>query len=98
MLYKHFSVNTMEYADRGEDSRKYFLRKRNMDTKNLVAIDVHTHATVSIRQLEDPAKKAMQDAVVAYFKEEGPRPTIPEVAAYYRERKMACVIFPVDSE
>ena len=29
---------------------------------------------------------------------EGPRPTIAEIAAYYRERKMACVIFPVDME
>ena len=24
------------------------------------------------------------------------QPTIPEIAAYYRERKMACVIFSVD--
>ncbi|HYB01560.1 MAG TPA: hypothetical protein VED37_15185 [Ktedonobacteraceae bacterium] len=24
--------------------------------------------------------------------------TISEIAAYYRERKMACVIFPVDME
>ncbi|HTK06405.1 MAG TPA: amidohydrolase family protein [Ktedonobacteraceae bacterium] len=69
-----------------------------MDTSNLVAIDVHTHATISQRQPEDPAKKAMQEAAAQYFKEEGPRPTISEIAAYYRERKMACVIFPVDSE
>jgi len=32
-----------------------------------------------------------------YFKSTVP-PTIPEVAQYYRERKLAAVIFPVDSE
>src|SRR6266480_395820 len=69
-----------------------------MDIQNLVAIDVHTHAEVSQRLPEDPAWKAMQEASKDYFKDEGPRPTIPEVAAYYRERKMACVIFPVDME
>src|SRR5437762_8241378 len=69
-----------------------------MDTKNLVAIDVHTHAEVSSRIPDDPLWQAMQEASARYFKDEGPRPTIPEIAAYYRERKMACVIFPVDME
>jgi predicted TIM-barrel fold metal-dependent hydrolase len=69
-----------------------------MDIQNLVAIDVHTHAEVSQRLPADPAWKAMQEASKDYFKDEGPRPTIPEIAAYYRERKMACVIFPVDME
>ncbi len=69
-----------------------------MDIENLVAIDVHTHAEVSQRIPEDPAWKAMQEASAGYFKDAGPRPTVPEVAAYYRERKMACVIFPVDME
>ena len=69
-----------------------------MDTKNLVAIDVHTHAEVSSRIPDDPLWQAMQEASARYFKDEGSRPTIPEIAAYYRERKMACVIFPVDME
>src|SRR5947209_19840762 len=69
-----------------------------MDIQNLVAIDVHTHAEVSQRLPADSAWKAMQEASKDYFKDVGPRPTIPEVAAYYRERKMACVIFPVDME
>jgi predicted TIM-barrel fold metal-dependent hydrolase len=42
--------------------------------------------------------KAVQEASAHYFKDERPHPTIAEVAAYYRERKMACVIFPVDME
>ncbi|HLI88327.1 MAG TPA: amidohydrolase family protein [Ktedonobacteraceae bacterium] len=70
-----------------------------IDTKNLVAIDVHTHANVSQRIPDDPRWQAIQEASGRYFKfEEGPQPTIPEIAAYYRERKMACVIFPVDIE
>src|SRR5437588_12199641 len=69
-----------------------------MDIQSLVAIDVHTHAEVSQRLPEDPAWKAIQEASKDYFKDEGPRPTIPEAAAYYREREVACVIFPVDME
>jgi predicted TIM-barrel fold metal-dependent hydrolase len=69
-----------------------------MDIKNIVAIDVHTHAEVSSRISDDPMWQAMQEASAQYFKDEGPRPTIAEVAAYYRERKMIAVIFPVDIE
>ncbi|MFL5664001.1 MAG: 4-hydroxyphenyl-beta-ketoacyl-CoA hydrolase, partial [Ktedonobacteraceae bacterium] len=65
-----------------------------MNIENLVAIDVHTHAEVSSRLPEDPEWKAVQEASAEYFKDERPRPTISEVAMYYRERKMACVIFP----
>ena len=34
----------------------------------------------------------------AYFKKEFEQPTIPEMADYYRQRKIALVIFHVDSE
>src|SRR5579884_3937118 len=69
-----------------------------MDIQNLVAIDVHTHAEVSSRIPDDPQWQAILEASGRYFKDEGPRPTLPEIAAYYRERKMAAVIFPVDTE
>jgi predicted TIM-barrel fold metal-dependent hydrolase len=70
-----------------------------MDIQNLVAIDVHVHADVSEQNRDDPAWQAMMDASSTYFKREHDAPpTISEVAAYYRERKMACVIFPVDTE
>src|SRR5579859_6466002 len=68
-----------------------------MDIQNFVAIDVHTHAEVSQRISENTVTETMREAS-NYFKNEEKRPTIPEVAAYYRERKMACVIFPVDAE
>jgi predicted TIM-barrel fold metal-dependent hydrolase len=69
-----------------------------MDIENLVAIDMHTHAEVSSRVPNDPSWKAFEEASEHYFKDERPHMTISEIAAYYRERKMACVIFPVDME
>jgi predicted TIM-barrel fold metal-dependent hydrolase len=69
----------------------------NLNVDNLVAIDIHTHANLSQRQRRDPATLAMDEAMAKYFKSRVP-PTIPEVAQYYRERKMAAVIFHVDAE
>jgi predicted TIM-barrel fold metal-dependent hydrolase len=63
----------------------------------LVAIDVHTHANVSQRQPRDPCSIQFDEAMAKYFKSRLP-PTIPELAQYYRERKLAAVIFTVDSE
>jgi len=69
-----------------------------MDVAALVAIDVHAHAEVSAREPHDRTAQAFQDAAQQYFKHDQPRPTLPEIAAYYRERKMACVVFAVDGE
>jgi uncharacterized protein len=63
----------------------------------LVGIDVHTHANLSSRQPRDPASFAFDEAMAKYFKSRQP-PTIPDLAQYYRERKLAAVIFTVDSE
>lgn len=64
----------------------------------LVAIDVHTHAEVSSKGHASLSDE-LSDASKGYFKVEGDRkPTIPEIATYYRQRKMAAVIFPVDGE
>jgi uncharacterized protein len=70
-----------------------------MNVDELVAIDVHVHAEVSARDPVDEEKKAYETAAKKYFKEEAKKkPTIQETAEYYRERKMACVIFTVDGE
>jgi predicted TIM-barrel fold metal-dependent hydrolase len=70
----------------------------DINVENLVAIDVHTHAEVSSKghaSLSDD----LSEASGAYFKTEGNRkPTLEETAAYYRERRMAAVIFTVDAE
>jgi predicted TIM-barrel fold metal-dependent hydrolase len=69
-----------------------------MNVSQLVAIDVHTHAEVSA-QGHASLPDELSDASKTYFKVEGNRrPTIPETAAYFRERKMAAVVFTVDAE
>jgi uncharacterized protein len=69
--------------------------KLNLD--QIVALDIHTHASISTRAPRDPCSIIFDEAMSKYFKSTVP-PTIPEVAQYYRERKLAAVIFPVDSE
>lgn len=67
------------------------------DPDKVLAIDVHTHASKSSFLEQDPVAKAFDEQMAAYFKS-GLPPTNEEVAEHYRERKMAAVIFPVDSE
>lgn len=68
------------------------------DLDEIVAIDVHTHAEVSERG-DASLSDELTDASSAYFGVEGDRKsTIPEIAAYYRERKMVAVVFTVDAE
>lgn len=69
----------------------------NIDFANLVAIDIHTHANVSGREARDPCAIAFDEAMEKYFRS-GKSPTPAQVAQYYRERKMAAVIFTVDTE
>ena len=69
-----------------------------MNYDELVAIDVHTHAETSVRIAPDEAEKEWLEARGRYFKYQPVHPTIPQMAAYYRARKMAFVVFTVDSE
>jgi len=66
--------------------------------EDLVAIDVHTHAEVSARGAGSLPGE-LEGASNEYFNlGEHRRPTLDEIAAYYRERRMACVVFTVDAE
>ena len=56
---------------------------------------MHTHAEVG-RTGEDGLRPEWRDAAKKYFGEGG-RPTVEDVAAYYRERNMAAVVFTVDA-
>lgn len=68
-----------------------------LDLDALVAIDMHAHAEVSAKG--GASLSAELDAAAGtYFKAEHRHPTLPEIAAYYRERSMACVVFTVDAE
>ena len=70
----------------------------SIDLDAIDAIDVHTHAEISANGHTCLSPEFIE-ASAAYFKTSGARtPTVPEVAAYYRERRMAAVIFTVDAE
>jgi uncharacterized protein len=69
-----------------------------MRVDQLVAIDMHTHAEVSAHG-HPSLPETLMTGSARYFKVEGDRaPTIPEIAAHYRERRMAAVVFTVDAE
>ena len=69
-----------------------------IDLDAIRAIDVHTHAQVSRSGHVDPRTDEVLTAAARYFRSDDVRPTAEDVAAHYRERNMAAVIFPVDSE
>jgi uncharacterized protein len=68
----------------------------SIDLDAVVAIDVHTHAEVG-RAGEDGLKPEWRAAAQRYFGEDA-TPTVDDVAAYYRARKLAAVVFTVDAE
>jgi predicted TIM-barrel fold metal-dependent hydrolase len=65
---------------------------------DLVAIDVHTHAERNTDEPQDPVTEEVLEAAKRYFGGSPQQPTAQEVADYYRERRMAAVIFTVDDE
>jgi uncharacterized protein len=69
-----------------------------IDLDAIVAIDVHTHVEADGHghfSLDDE----LMDASAAYFKADQPRtPTLDDIAAHYRERSMAAVVFTVDAQ
>ena len=68
-----------------------------IDVDRVRAIDFHTHAEVS-RAGHDPMPPELREASKRDFRDGGGEPTADDVAAYYREREMACVVFTVDYE
>lgn len=69
------------------------------DLDKVVAIDFHTHAEEPCGTHADDGYDDFQAGMATYFKSPFQHPpTIPETAAYYREKNIAAVIFPVDAE
>ncbi len=58
----------------------------------IVAIDVHVHAHAESPNGESPA----DDAARKYFHPPSVPTALGDLADYYRERRLACVVFPVD--
>jgi predicted TIM-barrel fold metal-dependent hydrolase len=74
---------------------RYGILRRVIDVESLVAIDVHTHVHASLRGTKLSADSP--EAAVAQVFGSDALLSVPELAAYYRERRMACVAFMVDS-
>lgn len=69
-----------------------------IDLDAIVALDVHTHVEAD-DQGHFSLDQELMDASAAYFKADQDRtPTIDRIAAHYRERSMAAVVFTVDAE
>jgi len=67
-----------------------------IDVSAVEAIDVHVHAEVG-RAGEDGLRPEWRMAAAGYFGKHA-LPTADDVAVYYRERKLAAVVFTVDAE
>jgi predicted TIM-barrel fold metal-dependent hydrolase len=68
-----------------------------IDVEAVVAIDVHVHTELT-RDGHDPMPRELRSAAATYFRSDQPLPTVDDLAAYYRERNMAAVVFTVDWE
>lgn len=73
------------------------LYRPDIDLSTITAIDVHTHVEADDHQ-HTSLDQELLDASAGYFRAPVPRtPTVDDLAAYYRERNMAAVIFTVDA-
>jgi predicted TIM-barrel fold metal-dependent hydrolase len=68
-----------------------------IDLEAIEAIDVHVHIEV-----DGHGHASLPDDLTAaaakYFSTDGPNPDLDSIAAFYRERRMAAVVFTVDAE
>src|ERR1700704_6787760 len=80
-----------------QDAKDVSRKLLNVD--EVIAIDIHTHAEEPCGAHGDDGYDDFQAAMSEYFKSPHKHPpTVPETAAYYRAKKIAAVIFPVDAE
>ncbi|MDL5351957.1 amidohydrolase family protein [Microbacterium sp. zg-YB36] len=68
-----------------------------IDLDAITAIDVHVHIEIDPHG-HSSLPDDLAEAASTYFSADGPRPDLDGIAAYYRERRMAAVVFTVDSE
>jgi len=70
--------------------------KPEIDLGSVVAIDTHVHIEV-----DNAGRNALPEAIIEasakYFHADTDKPTLAQVADYYRERRMAAVVFTVDA-
>jgi predicted TIM-barrel fold metal-dependent hydrolase len=68
-----------------------------IDLDAITAIDVHVHIEVDGHG-RSSLPDDLSEAASAYFSTDGPRPDLDSIASYYRERRMAAVVFTVDAQ
>lgn len=68
-----------------------------IDIESIKALDMHVHIETDGHD-HHSLPQHLIDASNSYFKVETQRPTLDEIADYYRERHMAAVVFTVDAE
>ena len=68
----------------------------SIDLSQVVAIDVHVLAEIG-HGGEDGLRPEWREAAGRYFKDVA-KPTVSDLVDYYRERKLAAVVFTVDAE
>lgn len=67
-----------------------------LDLEQIDAIDVHVH--IEVDEHDHPSlPQVLTDAVSKYFRTDGPRPDLESIADFYREQRMAAVVFTVDA-
>lgn len=67
-----------------------------IDLDAIDAIDAHVHIEIGSHGHSSlPAD--LSEAASRYFRTDGPRPELDAIADYYRERRMAAVVFTVDA-
>jgi uncharacterized protein len=68
-----------------------------MNVEELTAVDVHVHV-----ETDAAGRMSLPDELMSgsakYFKTTERTSTVPQIAAYYRERRMAAVVFTVDAQ
>lgn len=68
-----------------------------VDFDAIEALDIHTHVSTSVHGATE-ADRIRHEQMSSFFKSgKAPAETVSELAAYYRERRMAAVAFSVDS-
>jgi predicted TIM-barrel fold metal-dependent hydrolase len=69
-----------------------------IDVEKVVAIDVHAHVEISAVTGRGSLSAELEEAATNYFRlQSRRRPTVTEMAEYYRARDMAAVVFTVDA-
>ncbi|WP_105567596.1 amidohydrolase family protein [Microbacterium halophytorum] len=68
----------------------------SIDLAGIEAIDTHVHIEIG-HAGQSSLPDDLAEAASKYFRTDGPRPDLDSIATHYRERRMAAVVFTVDS-